>query len=416
MIKICIKATILSFFSTLGTSGQTVNVGDLAVMSNTKFSTVSDFVNKKSGNFSNDGSFLVYSNFLNDGLVTYSNSSNGKTLFIGSKKQLIDGQSLTHFQDVLFDNLSESSPFDLNNIIVIGNSVEFKRGIVNAKGLDSAIIFDQQATHSGAGDLSFVDGKTEKKGTSVFEFPVGDKNFYRPLYTGSGSDANTVLTTQYFFESADSLYPFTNKDDSILAINDAEYWKVTQDKGTGKTILSLTLDKDTTPASFLEKSDQKELAILRWDSTLLKWINEKGTVEEDSLQGGNYSKLITASVAGYGIFTTGFVKKAPSIIDEDLIIYNALSPNGDGINDSFHIKGINKYPDNNVQIYNRWGVKVFEADKYNENDIMFRGYSDGHDTFKRSQGLPAGTYFYILKYSKGTAVVEKSGYLYISSK
>jgi gliding motility-associated-like protein len=101
---------------------------------------------------------------------------------------------------------------------------------------------------------------------------------------------------------------------------------------------------------------------------------------------------------------------------EDVIIYNALSPNDDGLNDSFVIKGINKFPDNQVEIYNRWGVKVYDAKSYNESDVMFRGYSDGHATIKRGAKLPTGTYFYILKYNIGQKVKERTGYLYINNQ
>jgi hypothetical protein len=46
-------------------------------------------------------------------------------------------------------------------------------------------------------------------------------------------------------------------------------------------------------------------------------------------------------------------KDDPAPPSDEIIIYNAVLPNGDGINDSFLIKGIDKFPDNRVQIYNR---------------------------------------------------------------
>ncbi|MFH6962647.1 gliding motility-associated C-terminal domain-containing protein [Flavobacterium plurextorum] len=96
-------------------------------------------------------------------------------------------------------------------------------------------------------------------------------------------------------------------------------------------------------------------------------------------------------------------------------MYNAVSPNGDGINDSFLIKGLDKFPDNRVQIYNRWGVKVYDAKAYNEKDNMFFGFSEGRDTIKKDEGLPAGTYFYILEYKKGEETLKRSGYLFINN-
>tara|TARA_R110002124_G_scaffold71232_6_gene190937 strand:+ start:4419 stop:7085 length:2667 start_codon:yes stop_codon:yes gene_type:complete len=96
-------------------------------------------------------------------------------------------------------------------------------------------------------------------------------------------------------------------------------------------------------------------------------------------------------------------------------VFNALSPNGDGKNDEFFIEGLDCYPDNKVEIYNRWGVLVFEREKYNNKERAFKGKSEGRVTVGQSQDLPTGTYFYILKYSDFDAkVIEKSGYLYIN--
>jgi gliding motility-associated-like protein len=130
-----------------------------------------------------------------------------------------------------------------------------------------------------------------------------------------------------------------------------------------------------------------------------------------TMEKGNVNSLLVFNTATAAI---AIVKKTITP-DSDLIIYNAVSPNGDGINDSFYIKGIDKYPDNRVEIYNRWGVKVYDATSYNENDVMFKGYSDGRSTVKRGEGLPAGTYFYVLKYNKNNTIIENTGYLYIAN-
>ncbi|WP_264536225.1 HYR domain-containing protein [Flavobacterium sp. N1736] len=96
-------------------------------------------------------------------------------------------------------------------------------------------------------------------------------------------------------------------------------------------------------------------------------------------------------------------------------VLNAFSPNGDSKNERFYIRGLECYPDNTVEIYNRWGVLVFDIDHYNNEDRAFVGYSAGRATIKQSDGLPVGTYFYILKYRDSESNQhEKSGYLYIN--
>ncbi|WP_369752656.1 gliding motility-associated C-terminal domain-containing protein [Flavobacterium sp. WC2409] len=96
-------------------------------------------------------------------------------------------------------------------------------------------------------------------------------------------------------------------------------------------------------------------------------------------------------------------------------VFNAVSPNGDGNNDFFRIDGLECYPENKVEIYNRWGVLVFERVGYNNTDKSFKGFSEGRVTISQSEGLPTGTYYYILKYKDNDAIGhEKAGYLYLN--
>jgi hypothetical protein len=99
----------------------------------------------------------------------------------------------------------------------------------------------------------------------------------------------------------------------------------------------------------------------------------------------------------------------------EIIVFNALSPNDSpGVNDALIIGGIECYPNNSVEIYNRWGVLVFEAKAYDNVTNIFRGVSDGRGTIGKDSNLPDGTYFYVLKYSKSTGeYFQKTGYLYL---
>ncbi|MEO7979222.1 gliding motility-associated C-terminal domain-containing protein, partial [Flavobacterium sp.] len=97
-------------------------------------------------------------------------------------------------------------------------------------------------------------------------------------------------------------------------------------------------------------------------------------------------------------------------------VFNALSPNNDGDNDELNIGGIECFPDNTIEIYNRWGVLVFEKDRYDNINGTFKGISEGRTTIKQSEKLPVGTYFYILKYKDNSATQhESAGYLYLSN-
>jgi len=396
------------------TQAQLINKGDLQIADKTIVSVYMDYENETSGDFVNDGNLYIFNNWNNNGKVSFTKEKFGSTFFTGSQPQQISGSTIATFKNIVFDNLASVVPFDLKTTIEVANTTDFQNGIVNAADYDGKVIFDENASHLNAGNQSFIDGMVQKKGKAMFEFPIGNQLYFRPSYDASSSSEKNTFSTQYFYQNSDVLYPHDKKEEIILVINDAEYWKVTQDSGDEKIVLSLTLDRATTPSAFFDKDANTELAIVRWDEKLQKWMSCKGELSDPS-QSEVYEQLLTSQVTGYGIFTMAIVKKTDDG-PTDLIVYNAVSPNGDGINDSFHIKGIDKYPDNEVEIYNRWGVKVFETKSYNESDNMFRGYSDGRATINRNEKLPTGTYFYILKYNNTQRVVEKSGYLYINNQ
>ena len=105
-----------------------------------------------------------------------------------------------------------------------------------------------------------------------------------------------------------------------------------------------------------------------------------------------------------------------------ILVHNAFSPNGDDKNSVFIIDNIEDtvcYPENTVEIYNRWGVLVYETKNYNNTTNVFDGISQGRTTLSKSSGLPTGTYFYILNYTSfdGNGNIQtnrKDGYLFLT--
>ena len=83
-------------------------------------------------------------------------------------------------------------------------------------------------------------------------------------------------------------------------------------------------------------------------------------------------------------------------------IFTGMSPNGDGVNDVFQIEGIEDFPNNSVQIFNRWGNSVYEMEGYkNEWDGTWG---------RRGELLPDGTYFFLFDTGEG---MMQSGFLEI---
>lgn len=104
-----------------------------------------------------------------------------------------------------------------------------------------------------------------------------------------------------------------------------------------------------------------------------------------------------------------------------IVVHNAVSANEDGKNDYFEIENLENnecYKNFTVKIFNRWGVLVFERENYDNDGNAFRGRSEGRTTINKNEGLPAGTYFYVLLYDTvdgegRTQNIKKDGYLYL---
>lgn len=92
-----------------------------------------------------------------------------------------------------------------------------------------------------------------------------------------------------------------------------------------------------------------------------------------------------------------------------LVVYNEFSPNGDGVNDYFKIDCISRYPNNTLQVYNRWGNIVFQTRSY-KND--WDGTPNGRAMVQPEDQLPVGTYYYVLDLGDGSE--PRTDWLYLN--
>jgi len=92
---------------------------------------------------------------------------------------------------------------------------------------------------------------------------------------------------------------------------------------------------------------------------------------------------------------------------DGLIVNDVLTPNGDGINDTWMVVNIERFQNAKLNVYNRWGNEVFSAVNYN-NDWNGTSSSGG-------DALPTGSYFYQID-QNGNGTVILSGWIYITNE
>ena len=84
------------------------------------------------------------------------------------------------------------------------------------------------------------------------------------------------------------------------------------------------------------------------------------------------------------------------------VIPNTFTPNGDGANETWVIKNLENYPNCKIQVFNRYGQIVYEANSYTP---------PGWNGTYNGKSLPFGTYYYIIE--PGSGRKPMSGYVTI---
>lgn len=117
--------------------------------------------------------------------------------------------------------------------------------------------------------------------------------------------------------------------------------------------------------------------------------------------------LVETMVNNQLSITSGFLQPmATSLLNiSPYIVFpiNILSPNGDGVNDLWIIKDIEKFPQNEVTVFDRSGRTIYHAKKY-QND--WNGCLSGAP-------LTEGTYYYIIKLERDKKYDLIKGYITI---
>jgi gliding motility-associated-like protein len=212
---------------------------------------------------------------------------------------------------------------------------------------------------------------------------------------GTGVYSGMGITAEGMFDPAvaglgphDITYTFTADQSSC---QDAQVKRIIVNP-----IPQIIVDKDL---YILEGGVKKVNANASGSGLTFKWSPATGLDRDDVLNPnitGDEDRtyvLTVSSAKGCSISEQVFVHVIKSIEPA-----NAFSPNGDGINDTWILKYIETYPNTTVDIFNRYGEKVFFS----------QGYSIPFDGNYKGKLLPVGTYYYMINPKNGRKIITGS--------
>jgi gliding motility-associated-like protein len=118
------------------------------------------------------------------------------------------------------------------------------------------------------------------------------------------------------------------------------------------------------------------------------WSNLEVTPSITGIPAGIYT--ITVSDANNCFLTDEL--NLPNLFEECIFIPSAFTPNNDGFNDVWNIRGIELYPQTIIEVFNRWGQLLFKSDI---------GYHEKWDGKYNGNELPSDTYHYVVTLKEG---------------
>jgi gliding motility-associated-like protein len=357
---------------------------------------------------------------INVGQVPYGIATNpdGSMIYVANQgsntASIIDAQANT----VISTLQTQLAPSSLGNFIVAGtgctgNPVKFHITIsptlpvlLTATGPLSSLS-TTYGTPSASGSFTVSAANTVSTVTIAspvgFEISTDDISFSPVIMVG---DSGTVAATPIYVRLKATTPVGTYPNDTI---------KISSDNAD--TLKTMIIPLGTVlQASLTIKADDKQrpygVANPELTLTYTGFVNNEKPSDLTTQPQTATTATITSMVGVYPItvsgglspnyvfsYVFGTLNVQPSL--SLLSIPNTFTPNGDGINDTWDIKYLNYYPNCTVEIFSRYGEKLYSS----------VGYSIPWDGTYKGSALPTGTYYYIINLRDGNPPL--SGYIAI---
>ncbi len=259
--------------------------------------------------------------------------------------------------------------------ITIENELRLTDGILASQN-GSRIVIAETAQVVGGSNTSHIRGPVYHLGPGHKLFPVGNGSVYLPVEFLNVEGASPEIGVTAVGLDGQSLVASS----SLKAVSTNRYWQVDVVSGTlanSRVVLPVKNENVVITA--------EEVVVAQADD-----LNEPF----ESLGRLEYEGTPTdGRVTSEGTFGKSLLAVGTATGAEGIIVYNAVSPNGDDLNAFLRILNIENFSENTFMLFNRWGDKVFEIQNYDNRERVFRGKSN----IDGDKDLSSGTYFYVIE-------------------
>ncbi|WP_262420276.1 gliding motility-associated C-terminal domain-containing protein [Flagellimonas meishanensis] len=339
-----------------------------------------------------NGTMGFHTNLINEAAF---DQNQGLVGFYGSSVLQVLGGTVASFNDV---EVMAPGSVILQNSLRIQNNMNFIDGdIISFKGNRAIFLnFGDTGFFTGENNASKVTGFAAIMNQDFFSFPVGDIDQLRPLLLES-EGAPSMALCAYFFEdpsdppSLNQAFNVFEKAREIGTVTSREFWVVEGDVPARATISW----NGRSALGGIPNVTFESIIAVGWSKASNRWevignFAQSGDVNQGFLTTQTFTPNDFAAIT----FATVPLPTDTFAVNNPTLGNYFLSPNGDGINDFLVIDGMLDSPNNNIQIYNRFGQKVYERDNYVDE---FSGVTNtGSFIMSQDIGLPEGVYYYLV--------------------
>ena len=264
------------------------------------------------------GDLIVKGNLTVNGTLNMSNQQALEMAGSGSQQTIKGLSSLTSL------TVNNSSGVQLNQNLTVNNTLTLTDGVISFKNTSDRLTIADNATVSGAGNSSYVDGTVDKIGDEAFDFPVGANGVLAEIGISAPASATDEFSVTYFDQkpgNANSIASSHPAGKALKNVSTKRYWDLKRVNGSSNVDVTLYWTNQTNNAI----KDTGTLVVAH-ENNNNKWENLGKDAANGSVSGNG--SITKNNVSSFSNFTYGSTDASANPLPVELLHFKAMAMEG----------------------------------------------------------------------------------------